>query len=760
MDKKYQFPLYGIDIPDNVIHNQTKTYDIYSERCENLEKCVRNPHYTIPRKKCSSDDGIILPHYTIYNKQKNQVTRKYYFPENIDNPKICSNMHNYNSKIQNSEKICHSKNKICHLTISQPEIPELFTQVYEIQKQLEKVFELLTVFCGSSNADVNKAIQKRINKIVDTYDEHRQTILYRTCDEYLQIKRLTTKENMERIPTAMVFMLRAYESKAEYKDVIKSFLEYEYTFLSHFVGFIIKNRVSVQDELTRVNRITQCADDVDLSSHKSSSGAFDVLASDASPLAEASSPTSVLHLQIANTEPNKPKKTQLPHAPDEHLLKLAIEQTQQNILDKLREISEYHINNEFVLEYLQNELIPIETLSIIRKDAIDFLDIIEQRQIKLDLSLKESIIHTINAIDIIEIMNGIPDNTTAIERILSLNAYQLEFLEQNRFKFTNKFILIFQRGAKSFENYEKLFSITLNSYFLNNLFFLLLVDFMILYIDTFIKNLKQNKPGITDISKLTDDMMDLAFPYLDQSKKKPIYSSYAVHIEVLLSTLNGINAIDLDKINFNPYKKLGITQDTSIDDITRLLVQLIRQNKDDLELRRAKELIGSKLKKDMYDEKLSEHYSIVKTFYKILQYFTTKQLENVLFKRPLNYDLSTYIWSNLLKFVEEYCSHLCKNEIYKNRIEYFLNIAHRLNINQTIDEEAIVDIMGYMNEPKPFYDEFINSYNEKTNSMCQAIIYMVTLDNMDIDSPEREELALKSAEHTAQLQAKYGSARK
>jgi hypothetical protein len=761
MDRKYEFPLYGIDIPPNLKHNQTRTYNIYSERCENLEKCVTNPHYTIPKIRCSSDDGIILPHYTIYNKRKNQVTRTYYFPEKIDDAQICKNMNSYHSKIANREKICDSKNNICHLTISQSDIPELFNQVYEIQKQLERVFELLTIFCGSSNAANNKAIQKRINQIVDTYDEHLETILYKTSDEYLQVNRLTTREHMESIPYSLVFIPRACESKVEYKDIIKSFLQYEYTFLSHFVGFIIKNRVSVDDELTRVDSITDCIADADLSSHKSSRGAFDVLAPDASPLSEATSPIGAVQLQISIPEPIKPKIPKSPQVSEEELLKLAIEEIQQNIIHNLQEIREYHINNEFVLEYLQNESIPLENLSIIRKDAIENLNIIQQKKIILDdRSLEESAIHTIYAIDIIEIINGIPDNTTAVERILSLNPLQLEFLDQNRFKFTNKFILIFQRGAKNFEDYEKLFSMTQNSYFLNNLFFLLLVDFMIIYIDTFIKNLKQNKRGITGISKLTDDMMNLAFPYKQQNIKNDIFSSNVIHIEVLLSTINGINFIDLDKINFDPYEKLGITKDTAVNDIAKLLVASIKQNGVTPDLKLVKDLIGSRDKKDKYDKELLEHYKIVNTFYKILQYFTTKQLENLLYKRPLNFNLFTYLWSNLLKFVEEYCSHLCKNEIYKNRIEYFLNIAHRLNMNQTIDEEVLVDIMGYINERKPFYDGDINSYNEKASLMCESIIYMYRLDNMDMDNPDRENLALKFAEHTANLQSKYASPKK
>jgi hypothetical protein len=772
MDQKYQFPLYGIDIPDNLIHNQTNTYDIYAERCENLNRCVRNPHYTIPKKRCSSDGGILLPHYTIYDKKTNRVNRTYYFPERIDNDRICSNMFNYTSKIERivKHRDCNSNN-ICRVTISQSDIPEIFDEINDIIKQLEKVFDLLKKYCESSNIEENKSIEQTINSLVRLFDEHRQNNLYRLCDEHLHITPLKTKLYMEGVSSSLIFIPKTYKSKIEYRDLIKSFLQHEYNFLSNFLGFFIKNNVSVRDELAKIDSIRECAEISSVPKKLVSRGQFDVLKTD-SPKSSEVEPEELPISEPSDVTSKKKLVKQRSQTPDddEGLLKAEITRKHTGVINRLIEISQLNINYDFVLEYLNfesqeehadsqpiTEKFPIEYLVDICYEAIELFRYTNSNIKDVDILLMSQIIDTIDSISLISIIYGIIDNNTTMLRILNLSANQLIFLDAHPNKFINKFKVIVLRCATRLEQYESLLKKTESSPFINNLFFFVLSEIMVSYISSYIQNLKQNISGESNIPQLIIDVVEnLSFTYEKQNLKNE-FSPNAIHIDLLIKFIKCLSNIDLDILYFDPFEQLGVPKDASYQTITISLVNKLKTDRTNPVLLKIKTLIGNPTGFATYNDKIDKMDKSIEYILKILQYFITKRLDNIIHRFPILQNLYSYVWNNLFIFIDEYMNYLCNNMIYKNRIDYFLQIIYRLNNFELDDEQLIVDILNYMHEPKneSFFNEFINIFNHQTELLCEKILNMYQIHRISDDNPEKEALELKKTEIDARLTAAF-----
>ena len=95
--------------------------------------------------------------------------------------------------------------------------------------------------------------------------------------------------------------------------------------------------------------------------------------------------------------------------------------------------------------------------------------------------------------------------------------------------------------------------------------------------------------------------------------------------------------------------------------------------------------------------------------------------------------------------------------IYKNRIDYFLQIVYRLNNIELDDEQIIVDVLNYIHEPRSelFFYEFINIFNHQTELLCEKILNIYQIDRIGDDNPEKEVLELKQTEIEARLTAAF-----
>jgi hypothetical protein len=755
---KYEFPLYGIDIPPDLIPSQTKTYDIYTEQCNNLDSCIRNLHYTIPRKRCSPEKGIILPHYTRYNKEKGVVDRTYYFPEHIDNPMVCDNMMNYKSKISRVDKICDKANNICRIKLSRDDIPDVYTQIYEIVNELDKVFNLLKQFCESSNEIHNQHLERRIHNIILSFDLNRENLLYTTNDTYLNLDNQldesiqTTRQYLTTIPTKLYADKAEYSNKDEFKEYIKHFLKEKYVFLSYFIQFIIRQPVDITDQIRNIDTIQRCEVHLD-SQLDVKKGLFSDLSKLDDEQELLSSPDSVGEkgqtVSFTQLEMSLGKKKD-DSLSDEQLLKQSIKSIQDSLKQRILDILDLNINENFVLAYLHNESVPIERLATIRNECDELLIAISDYKSKASKKDKliisksdiETISNTRNLLYILEIYYVYPDYSSIVQKMLDLNDYQLKFLEKYSYKFDKKFYLNFLRATQNYIDFLRLFIMIQHHHFINIVCFLITTAVMVPYINQIINNLINRQPCLKDISQNQQNIIEKVFPgYISINVKEKYFLQNSALIELLIQISNNICNIDLDltTLEYDPYDVLGLKMKESYEITIKTLIDKMKLDRENKLLIKVKDLIGTKNKKEIFDKKLDQHLLVVIIFCNGLYRIILKIMQNLINSEEFYNELFPYIINNLILIMEKYTMNLCY-PIFRDKMVFYLTIINNLKlINddrlEQSNEQIFKNIKNYITEPHPFSEIILKDISTMV-LFCNALISKEKLNQTSAADPE------------------------
>jgi len=755
MAGKYEWPYYGIEIPPGLIKSETKTYDIFKEHCKDIENCITNSHYTIPKTRCSSREGIILPHYTMYNKQSGKAQRTYFFPENIDNPKICDNMINYTSKIERHDKICDTQNNSCRITISRDDIPDVFTQLFEIINELEEVFNFLKTFCETSDKQKNQNLQRRIDNIISSYDINRQNLLYTTCDTYLNAPIDSTRVYLTTLHTSLIIDKAEYSNKNEYMEYIKSILIDKYIFLSHLIQYIIGQPVDISKEVTKIRSLEHCLPDIADVSFETSKGMYSSLAisdsDEGSPQADIEQGISS-EARVSDTPLLPERKVLEVHLSEQALLEQSIKQIHNKLKKRIKDILELKINEDFVFEYIKNPMIDIEIIYNIRNECDDLLLSIEDYISKMgekDKPIiseqnKMNIQNTRDLANILLIYYAYPNYQSIIGQILDLNENQTIFLNRYYYRFDKRFYLNFVRATDDKQNYVRLFDRIRHSNFLNIVCFLLISSIIIPNIDIIIKNIINDLDPFTGISK-TKDIIEVFKYYIDINVELNKFNYNVALIEMLLTIYDCIIKIDkqLCDVKNNPYQILGLPDYTDFRQVNITILQHIKNGTATPDIMEAKKILGTDKKKTDFDNRLKQNEEIYIIFTRCLNRIIIKMLENLLQSQNLYYELFQYTVDNIISIIEKYNNDLgCP--IFKNRIIYFLDIIKNLKLihNDHVELtnlEIYKTIIDHINQPYPFSNE-IEKEVLIYNLYCKALITKDKLDNTNKTEPEWQHL--------------------
>ena len=772
MSKKYEWPYYGINIPDGLIHSQTKTYDVYTEPCNNLDNCIINSHYTIPRRRCSPEKGIILPHHTRYNKSKGIVDRTFYFPNDIGSPNECDNMLNYTNKKDRPDKICDVKNNSCHIKMSRDDIPEIYTQIYEIVNELDKVFQLLKQICESSNEIQKQRLQKRIQIIILSYSIDRENILYSTSDTHLNLdiqsdsSKQTTRDYLNSINTKLSADKVEYSNIHEFIDYVKLFLKQKYNFLSYIIEFIINQPVNINEQIRNIDTIQNCLDDVDSPIEITKKSIFSVL-SQSDDEETLSSPESVeakgnsksfseLELSVA--------KQKEPTLSDDQLLKETIKSTRDSIKKIIADIIKLNIDENFVFEYLKNESISIETLSRTGNQCEEILESISEYELKnkedkpiISPSKKKKIINTRNFIGILEIYYGYPDYTSIVEKILNLNDNQLLFLEKNFYKFDKKFHLNFLLGTDKYNDFLRLIMMIRHHNFINIMCFLIITGIMITFINQLITNLINNKDCLFEVSHNMRNIISKIIPLfvsINYEENKFMLSANCIQILIFIS--NNICDLDVDitKLPYDPYDVLGLPMMESYSITIRTILEKTRQNRGNPLYTQVNDLIGTEPKKIIFDEKLKQHKIFVAMFCNGLCKIIIKIMNNILHSEYKYLGLYPFLINNLFLIAERYTNGLCYPK-FKNMIIFYSTIVKNLKLiddpnSEISNEQIFVNIKKYITDPHPFSQD-INTDIASLVSFCNVIISKEQLNHSSISDPNWQQLVTQFKTHLEAL---------
>lgn len=772
MSKIFEWPYYGIDIPDGLNHSQTKTYDIYTEPCNNLDSCIINSHYTIPRRKCSPEKGIILPHHTRYNKSKGIVDRTFYFPNDIDNPNVCDNMLNYTNKKDRGDKICDVKNNSCHIKMSRDDIPDIYIQIYDIVNELDKVFHLLKQICESSNDIQKQSLQKRIQIIILSYSIDRENILYSLNDTHLNLdnqydsSRQTTRDYLNSINMKLSADKVEYSNIHEFIDYVKLFLKEKYNFLSYFIGFIINQPVNINEQIRNIDSIQNCLDDVDSPIEIKNKSIFSVL-SQSDDEETLSSPESVEakgnSKSFSELELSVPKRKE-PTLSDDQLLMETIKSTRDSIKKIIADIIKVNINENFVFEYLKNESISIETLSRIGNQSEEILESIREYELKnkedepiISPSKKEKIINTRNFIGILEIYYGYPDYTSIVEKILNLNDNQLRFLEKNFYKFDKKFHLNFLLGTDKYNDFLRLFMMIRHHNFINIMCFLIITGIMITFINQLITNLINNKDCLFEVSQNMRNIIENIIPLfvsINFEENKFIVNSNLIQILIFISNNICVVDVDIAKLPYDPYDVLGLPMMESYPITIRTILETIRQNRGNPLYTQVKDLIGTEPKKQIFDQKLKQHRIVVAIFCNGLYKIIIHIMNNILHSEYKYLGLYPFLINNLVLITERYTNGVCYPK-FKNIIIFYLTIVKNLKLiddpNIEISNEQIfVNIKKYITDPYPFSQD-INTDIATLVSFCNVLISKEQLNHSSQSDPNWEQLLTQYRTHLEAL---------
>jgi hypothetical protein len=755
MSQKYEWPYYGIEIPPGLIKSDTKTYDIYKEHCGDLENCITNSHYTIPKTRCSPREGIILPHYTTYNKQTRTSDRTYFFPENIDNPKICDNMINYTSKIERPDKICHTQNNSCRITISRDDIPDVFTQIFEIINELEIVFNFLKTFCETSDKQKNQNLERRIDNIISSYDSIRQNMLYNASDTYLNAPMDSTRTYLTTLHTSLIIDRAEYSNKNEYMEYIKQVLIDKYIFLSHFIQYIIGQPVDIRKEVTKIQALEHCLPDIEDVSFESSKGMFSALAisdsDEGSPQADREQGISS-EARVSDTPLLGEKKVLDVHLSEQSLLDQSIKEIRSRLRERIKGILEFHITEDFVLEYIKNPIIDIEIIYNIRNECDDLLLSIQDYISKMGekdkpIISEENKMNIQNKRDLANILliyYAYPNYQSIIGQILDLNENQTIFLNKYYYRFDKRFYINFVRATDDKQNYVRLFDKIRHSNFLNIVCFLLITSIIIPNTDIIIKNIINNLHPFTGITK-TKDIIEVFKNYIVINVELNQFNLNVALIEMLLTIYDYIIKIDkqLCDVKNNPYQILGLPDYTDFLQVNVTILRHYQQGTTTPAIMEAKNLVGTVKKKTDFDNRLKQNEEIYIIFTRCLKRIIIKMLDNLLQSQKLYYEMFQYAVDNIISIIEKYNNDLgCP--IFKNRITFFLTIITNLKLihNDHVEltnSEIYKTIIDHINQPYPFSNEIEKEVLLYT-LYCNALITKDKLDNTNKTEPEWQQL--------------------
>jgi len=771
MSKNYQWPLYGIDIPPGLQQSETKTYHIYKSPCGDLENCVKNSHYTIPRIECSQRDGIILPHYTTFNKNTKKTERTYYFPENIEDPNMCDNMINYTSKIARDDKICDSANNSCYIKMSRDDIPDVFIQVFEIIDELEKVFEHLIEYCESSNIKRNEFLEKRINNIILSYDYNRQNSLYTASDTYLNIDYESTKEFFKQFRTQLIIDRAEYSNKNGYKEYIKSVLIDKYIFLSHFIENIINQRVDISKEVAKIRALEQCVADEQESSIEISKGKFNVLAQ---PDSDEGSPQAVLEQGVSasgkeavvlDDQLNQGKLSKLLVKPtrdqhEEQLLEQIVQDQKKMIKQSVQEILEYNIDEAYVLDYINTQPISIEIIYNIRNKCDELLHLnehIESNSSKVEKSIisrenKERIYITRDLTNILEIYFGYPFYPVIIESLINLTAYQLEFLTKYFYKFDNKFYLNFMRGIEMVQNKEEVINALYNrieySLFYDKICYLISFNLISAYHDKIIDNIKKGLTPLNTISQVNLNIINKILPiYITTKHRLNTYDINSGLLNILMDFPYHILQYNIDNtlldVKNNPYDILSLPHDTKYEQIGLKILDIVKNNPQLPNLKEARALLGTQKKRIDFDTKIQQQKSMVMLFCTQIVYIINHMFSNIILHHYPYFGLLSFPINEIIVISEKYSKEiLCPLLI--NKITFFITIQKQIKLinNEKIEktnQEIFNELRDYINQPYEFSDEF-NIYITYLNMNLNVLITTDNINNMNEHNSQREVL--------------------
>jgi len=768
MDRKYEWPYYGIDIPPGLLKSETKTYNIFKPPCIDLENCISNTHFTVPKKRCSLQKGIILPHYTTFNKQTRQAERTYYFPENIDDPKICDNMINYTSKLESADKICDKQNNSCYIKISR-EFPDVFTQIFEIINELEQILDYLKEYCQSPDKQRNEVLERRINNIILSYDHSRQNMLYNASDNYLNAPIDSTRVYFTKLHTRLIIDSAEYRNKNEYMEYIKQLLIDKYIFLSYFIQFIIEQPVNVEKEISKIHDLVVCVSADELFVPASAKNIFSDLVQFNS---DEGSPMSMLEQGISASgkavvfEEQSLKQGKLSRVSEqpnrgqseEQSLEKIVKERKKMIKAGVQEMLQYNINENYVLKYIHTQPIPIETIYFIKNKCDELLEMIglfeqslgKQEKQLIPIDNKNKIIKTRDLTDILLIYYAYPFVEIIIEPLLQLNDYQLQFLSEFFYKFESKFYNNFLQGSKKIKNkveiFTKLYNRIKDSLFYDKICFLISFSIISAYNTKMIENITNGLPSLHEISEANIQIVrNVILIYQEIKISNQTYDLntgiLSICRDIPLNVLH--HKIDNQLVKNNPYDILGLPHNSEYQIVKTKILDLLKTNPTLPNLQHAKELFKTVTKKNEFDSKIQQHNSMVMIFCKHLYYI----INNIIYK-ILNYDNPTYglyIFSmnEVILITEIYCNEILY-PLFAQKVRFFLTIFNKLKLVNSeriekTNQEIYAELRDYIRQPYEFSHEF-NIHITLLDKCLDALITMDNMNQLNKDDPEKERL--------------------
>jgi len=767
MSEKYQWPYYGIDIPRGLLHSDTKTYNIYKPQCGDLENCATNSHYTIPKKKCSNENSIILPHYTTFNKNTRKAERTYYFPEHIEDPNICNNMESYFNKIAHDEKKCDSSNNICYIKMNR-DVPDVFNEIFEIIKELETVLNYLRQFCQSSNKQISQRLERRIDDIIFSYDHSRQTRLYTLADNYLNAPGFT-RETFKNIRISLIINRAEYSNKNEYKEYIKNVLIEKYIFLSHLITLIIEQPVDIRKEISTIQELVECVPDDDRSVIASAKNIFSDLvqsnSDEGSPMSLEEQGLSVLGEaavvkqeqglsvlgEAAVVKQKQGKMSKLSVQSDTNLLDQLVKQRKQKIKQDIQQILEYNIDQNYVLEYILTDAIDIELIYNIKNKCDELLKEIKKFNSSItkdDEKIKNNkIILTRDFTDILLIYFAYPVAELIIEDLLHLNEFQLKFLTEFYYKFQNKYSYNFIRGTEKNEKkvdiYIRLYNRIQDSLFYDELSYLISFQFVVSFNNQVIDNIKNGLGYFHDIPEYNYNVVAKSIHRFKEIKKKlKTYDTNTGILEILrdipLEVHN--NNIDNQLVTNNPYDILKVQHNETYENIKLKILQIMK-NKDEVlypNFTDAKVIFKTIETKMQFDSKKEQHNFVANVFCRHLNYLIINIIYKICRYNKPTYELYLFCINQIIIIAEIYSNEILYPSI-AIKIPFFLTILKKLlQINserlQKTNQEIYAELRDHIQLPYTFSVEF----EIPIRLLNIALDVLITKDNMNQPEIDRD----------------------